>query len=309
LNYRELLSYYKFDRFPRHVGNPYQVVVNNYEQFYTFLVKNQGINPIYTMHNTLNENGEVIYEQILFDLDGENAFNDLKELYRIFDDYEKVMSFSGSGFHLYLRVEPMVLPPQRIGVKEFESKLNLKSIDLISAEPKHIIRVPGSIYVKKGLNKKRYCIPINKDVFDLSYEELIKLSIKADISHIENNKGKKLYFNDDLIREEKEITLIKNEITSSGINWSEISEEGFKTLMKDVLDDNLYEMLLKPFPKHQYLFSSATKLRTFGYDLNDTLSIFDRISKNWDASFRNNKKELVYQLKQIYNRRYVYERF
>ena len=310
MNYPQLLTYYNFNKFPRFVGNPYQTLVNSYEEFYKYLIKNQGINPIYTMHNVLDENGDVVYEQMLFDLDGkEKAFEDLKKLYSIFDNYQKIMSFSGSGFHFYLRVKPFTLPPHKIGVKEFQTKLKLKCIDLISAEPKHIIRIPGTLYVKKGINQKRYCIPINSSLFDLSYEELIKLSIKADISHIENNKGKLLYPNEDLVREEKEILIIRNEISNSGIDWKNISQENFVELITDVLDDNLFEMVSKPFPKHQYLFSSATKLRTFGYDLNDAINIFDRISKSWDEKFRNNKKELIYQLQQIYSRGYIYERF
>lgn len=301
---KELMNYYHFDKFPRYVGNPYQRMVYNYDEFFRFMYGNSGRNPLYTSINSYFED-KVVVDQILFDLDSKDgfdtAFNDLKELYYEFEDYNKVMSFSGTGFHLLLRAENFIAPPENITVNKFEKRFSqLKSLDFQSAEPKHLIRVPSSRYVKKDTVYNRHCIPINVEVLKMKEEEIVKLSENKILDYREDNRGKKLLPKEDLYSDEK-IVYISNKNVS--IDLLGMSDEIFEDYIAEIIDYDLFELITKnPNPPHKYLYSTALKLKSFGLSLDENIIVFDRLSKYWSG--QNNSRERYYQLSQIYRRNY-----
>ena len=305
MGFKELMNYYHFDKFPRFVGNPYQKMVSNYEEFFGFMYANSGRNPLFTSINSYFED-KVILDQILFDLDSKQgfdiAFDNLKELYSEFDEYNKVMSFSGTGFHLFLRFEPFISDADNIAVNKFEKKYsNLESLDFQSAEPKHLVRVPSSRYVKRDNVFNRYCIPINKEVLSFSEEKIKKLSEKRVLTYREDNRGKLLYPNEEL-KEKEKVVYISN--THTDIDLSEIPDDIFEDYIAEIIDRDLFEIMTQnPKPEHKHFYTMALKLKSFGFTLDESVIAFDRLSKYWSGGDKN-QKERYYQLRQIYRRDY-----
>ncbi len=306
MSFKNLIETYKFNIFPRTVGNPYQFTVNDYDGFYKFMYENSvRKNPLYTSANGV-EGDKVHFYQMFFDFDKvaddfEICLSELKETYKYFEEYNKVMSFSGTGLYLFLRFEPFTERADRIAVNEFQRKFKFESLDLISAEPKHICRVPSSRYVKKGIITDRYCIPINKESLSWSEEEFIKHSKRKDLNFIENNEGKLLYPHEDIITD-KQIVYIVND--KAEVDWLGLSNEAFEIMLKDILDEELYNLITLPKPKHNHLYVMALKLKSYGVSLDESYIIFNRVSENWTLGKDN---ERYNQLKQIYRRDYYYK--
>ncbi len=309
--FKELMELYMFDRFPRDVGFPNRRLVFNYNEFYTEIYKHHGEYPIYTSHNSF-QNNLIEYVQMFFDLDGklktlEDAYDDLLFLYNEFSEYNKMISFSGNGFHFYLRMKPMSITAERLMVRDFQKKLNLPTLDLVCAEPKHIVRVPGTLYVKRGnVITDRYCIPLNKELIDKGIDEIIKRSKNRDISHVENNKGKLLYDTEEIIGEER-FVFLNTEEKATGINWKGMSKEDLVIVLKLYLDEKIVQKLIVPKPDHVIRYVACVQLKTLGaIPLDEMISIYDILSEFWVDG--KNKQERDKQIVQIYDRNYQYRR-
>ena len=309
--FAELMNIYMFNKFPRDVGFPSRRLVFDYNEFYSEIYKHHGEYPIFTSHNSFQAD-MIDYVQMFFDLDGklktlEDAYEELIYLYDEFSDYNKVMSFSGNGFHFYLRMKPIQINAQRLMVRDFQKDLNLSTLDLVCAEPKHIVRVPGTLYVKRGnIVTDRYCIPINRELLSKGIDEIIKASKARDISHFEHNVNKRLYNTDEIIGEER-FVFVKSGENETGINWKGMSKEDLAIVLKAYLDEKIVNKLIVPKPDHVIRYVACVQLKTLGrIPLDEMIDIFDVLSQYWYDG--KNKQERDKQVIQIYDRDYQYKR-
>jgi hypothetical protein len=313
VKFKELMSYYKFDIFPRYIGNPYQYYVVNYNDFYSFLYSNNGMTPLYTTHNSV-KNNKIIYVQQFFDLDTdfgatlEEAQQDLIKLYKYFDKYNKIMSFSSNGFHFYLRFEGNYDNQYQLSmsIKNFQqnlkNKLNLKSLNLICAEPRHLARIPGTL---RGDNDKilgkRHCIPINISLLEEPLDKIIQHSNK-NIWSFEDNEDNKLYDLSSILI--SDVNHVSNEIINENIsfNYENLPISTILRYIEMILAEPLYSQIMTSHPSHTTRLMSAIKIKSAGISLDDALKLFDIISKiaKWDDA--NNKRLREYQIKYIYSK-------
>ena len=314
--YKEILDYYGFTSFPRVVGNPFQSVVNSYDELLHFIYMNNGVGSVFTGHNQYFED-KLIYEQMLIDIDFkragyEQAQLETKELFNLFDEYCKKLTFTGHGYQFYLKFEPFIEHNEKIAVKEFQNKLRMKSIDPDSAKASQLCRIPQTLNVK---NKPYlYCIPINYNDLNLSLENLHKKSKKREMSFVDNT-GKSVYSNEGMIRHNVTI-YSQNPLFKSGYDWLNMPLGNFLDIIQDMLDDGLYDLIMSPprpltHPNHNHLFNAVTKIKTIGYPVEETKMIFDKLAllSKWDRQFRDNQKERHKQIEQIYRGNYVYTKF
>lgn len=311
LTFKQLMHAYKFDIFPRYVGDPYQKYVTNYEDFYSFLYSHNGIAPLYTTHNPID--GNIRYIQQFFDLDTdfgatlEEARQDTIKLYRYFENYDKVMSFSSEGFHFDLRFQGEYDNVYRLShsIKAFQealvSRLSLKSINIICAEPRHLQRVPGTLRASGSAElRRRHCIPLDISTLEQPLEKIIEYSIK-NIWNVEDNTGKELYSLESILLDDFPMKVEVPE-DSIKIDVSALSDIQFSQYMKMILEDPLYTKIFSIHPSHMTRVMSAIKLKSFGLSLDDSIMIFDRIAElaQWDD--RENIRIRNYQIKYIYSR-------
>ncbi|MEM4066478.1 MAG: hypothetical protein QXV17_06440 [Candidatus Micrarchaeaceae archaeon] len=303
---------YKFDIFPRYVGTPYQKRVDDYSEFYAFVYSHNGIEPLYTTHNPIN--GKIIYIQQFMDLDTdfgatlEEARQDMLKLYKYFDKYDKVMSFSSNGFHFYLRFYGDYENQFQLSasVKQFQSdlvnKLHLKSLNLVCAEPRHLARIPGTRYVTTNPElKSRHCIPIDISTLERPLDEIIDLSIK-NRWNLEDNEGKELYPLESILVHDAIAPSDSDDSQDSGINIAEIPDDKLLKLLELILGDPLYTLILSRHPSHMVRVMSAIKVKSFGIPLESAYILFDRLAELGDWDDKANKRLRDYHVRYIYSK-------
>jgi hypothetical protein len=320
--FRDLLDAYLFTKFPRRFGIPpvNAFMVQSYEQLYGEIVANNGKRAVYTSHNAIYLNQEsdgeikipyVDYVQMFWDIDDDNkdpvtgeplttlddALEDMKKLSHYFEDYNKMLSWSGNGFQFDLRIEPMILKQDAFltsAIKNFQrhvaKKIGLKCVNLVCAEPVHLQRIPGCRNVKYDkqlktfINHKNYSIPLSVDVLDNDLDVIKSMSMNRDLSHIEDNVDKRLYPIEDILEMGETFKDIASTADMSAIDWSKVSEETIKRFMLIILPPMIYNSLFGVSPKHQHKFISTVYMKQCGIPVQSAMVLFDRIAQiaNWD---------------------------
>jgi hypothetical protein len=302
---------YKFDIFPRYVGDPYQKYVTNYEDFYSFLYSHNGIAPLYTTHNPID--GNIKYVQQFFDLDTdfgatlEEARQDTIKLYKYFENYDKVMSFSSQGFHFDLRFDGKYDTVYQLShsIKAFQesliNRLSLKSINIICAEPRHLQRVPGTLRASGSPElRKRHCIPLDISTLEKPLEHIIEYSIRNKWT-VEDNKDKELYPLESILLNDF-ATQVEVPEESINIDFTTLSDVQFNQYVKMILEDPLYTRIFSTHPSHMSRVMSAIKFKSFGLSLDAAIVVFDRIADTAKWDDRENTRLRNYQIKYIYNK-------
>ncbi len=315
---KEILEKYSFNFFPRAVGTPYQQIVNSYDELYYFIYLNAPYSPIYISHNAF-DNNYIYYQQMMFDLDTdtgktlEDARQDVLKLYKYFDKYQKNVSFSGNGFHFILKFDN-----QKVDINEFRKlsysvnnfhknimkTLNITTNNIVCAEPKHLIRFPGSRHFSDDVElNKRFCIPLSIDILESGLEKIIELSKKRDLTHFEDNDGKDVYKLSDILTNEEIKDIPKKEekyYKISGI--SSLPDDIFLDVIRKILPSSLYSALFTTHPSHNVRVAAAIQMAKVIDSEEEFVNIFDKIAflAKWDD--RENKARRDYQVKYIYRR-------
>lgn len=178
----KVLQDYGLNSYPRYFGNPQQIRVRDYQHLQYLIAKYESKAPLYISHNMHNFD-QVLYTHMFFDFDGkgmengmERAQEEAKRLYDHFYDYDKRITFSGQGFHLLVKFEPVyasiyqIDPRIKAYQKSLARELNLTTLDLKCAQSTRLMRIPLTRYVWKSGNtyrtEKRYAIPITREILD-----------------------------------------------------------------------------------------------------------------------------------------------
>ena len=321
-SFKELMQSYLFNIFPRYVGTPNQFMVNNWDEFRNFVSENNGKFPLYISHNPRNK--EIVkYTQMFFDVDTDkegttmsDAQQDIIKLYEYFEDYNKNIVMSGSGFHFYLRFQPKVMiisSEFNAKIKKFQDdlikKLDLRTVNSYKcARSTHIAGIPGTIYMSSHHNVvgTRWRIPLNGTAIYKSVTEIMDLSKERNLTYIEDNTKKLLLPISEI--ESKNIEIVKinvNTPSTTGVNWLSMLEEEFLAMAKVFFDKDLYKTLMTPKPAHSFRFIACVKLKHY-IPVDDAIQFFDRLSEIAGWTNRNLVKQYE-QIHEIYEHNYSME--
>jgi len=330
-------SLYSFNKFPRRVGNPFALTVNNYKEYLSFINYHNGKRPLFTAFN-FTVGHQILFENMLWDVDTdssngnvtvEDAQNDIRKLDEYFIDYDHLITFSGrKGFHFILKMEPTSMVANeslRYNIREFQNsikkQLGLRCVNVKSSAPLRVVRIPGTRYVYRGQDNKfyalnRWCIPINSEVVNRPLEEVIALSEVGDISNLPIMKGKKYPTNEFTIQ--RNVTDFIGEASKDRgngifVDFLSLSEKDFDVIVKEMYDDSFREKIFGRHPSYETRLLGLLKFMEFQprdkrgnfldvhFNEQSAVTFLDRISRNWDD------RDLIIQSKYIhysYTRRY-----
>lgn len=331
---------YGFARFPRAVGNPLQTIIGNFSTFLLFYKLNNGKFPLYTSSNSywdFDKYGNptnVYYEKLFFDLDVdtgfsvENAHKDCQTL-AIFCKDDKipfVTSFSGNGFHFYIFFKPKIRTIDRQLTQKIRSisgylkeELDLKTSNLVVAEPKRLVRIPLSRYVtgkeiEGWTAKDKYCIP-------LTYDQLMNNNLKTIIllaKHprllpqnykVDGNKIKMKNFIKDYKVDVKKVVEVEHHLkqnhTEGMVDYSRYDESEFFKIVDLLIPlPCINQMLRRKNPPHFIRFSACAFLKkVISYE--ESIAFFDKLAYDAEWNDRHNKIVRDNQIKNIYRNPYT----
>ena len=272
MNNWDLYKTYSFHLFPRNVGNPNQFLASNYQAFLYFIQHNNGIHPLYVAHNPYNlDTSTILYNQMVWDVDTDKpgstlqqALDDIRTLSHYFRNYKQLISFSGMGFHFYLKFFPTLLnldEQLRVNIHDFQSRiiteLNLHTVNLACAEPKRIIRIPGTRYVYQDNHQfvvtRKHCIPLNRDsIQQLALSEILEMSRINDLSQLDVYDG--VYYPiQTLTRPVKTVQIYDNTTTTheGEVDFINMPHVRFMQWLHLIYDDKLFHELMTQTPHHQ----------------------------------------------------------
>jgi len=329
---------YGFARFPRAIGKPDQYIIHDFDAFIFFFKYNYGKRPMFASTNSywdFNEIGNptnVYYEKLFFDLDIDTGYTTEeahKETIKMaeFCREHKIpftSSFSGMGFHFFMFFKPKILTLDGNlsravkGVANYmKEELKLKTINMVCAEPKRLVRIPLSKYVTKKegdgewTKTDRNCIPLTysqlssmntDEIRDLSKNfKILDESYRFDGNKIQLKdfiKNYKVDVNRKVIISTKEGIVIENEMEYSEFKDEEIYKivqllVPFPCLSNHIFDKN---------PPHFVRFSVCAFLSHNGIlSKEEAYSFFDKISMVAEWNDRQHTMTRKYQIDNIYN--------
>lgn len=333
----KVLIEYGFARFPRIVGDPNQHMVYNFDQVLNFLKMQYGGRPKFISHNSYYDMDEynnptnVYFEKTFQDLDTdmggtvEDAHKDCKKMSEFCKDNKipHAMCFSGNGFHFYTFMRPKMYTlnrdlSQKIKAVHhyFKQEAGLETPNMVCAEPKRLVRIPFSKYVKKTPNEKgwtradNYCVPITEHIIhNYNTDEIREYSKNPMVEPRYKVQGNKIYFKDLLkdfgIDSAFTASVPKNEITGESVNYTKIDDKHFYELSKALVPHPcLHTHMWYKNPSHAIRFSACA----FLYDVltrQEAHSFFDKLSHEAQWNDRNNKFIRDYQIDNIYDNGYM----
>ena len=260
---------------------------------------------------------QVLYTHMFFDFDGKGLENGLErsqeEVTRLYDhfyDYDKRITFSGQGFHLIVKFEPVYTSAHNIDpkIKAYQKglakELNLTTLDLKCAQSTRLMRIPLTRYVWKSGNtyrtEKRYAIPITREILDEPISIIMRRSETLEYE-VERYRIKRVKW--------KDIPEVKTEYLSSAahdadIDFTAMDDEVFTNYLRLILDDEeLIARITKTHTKHNDNLITAIKVKEFGLTMESTVSFFAKLSlvAKWDNRNLSVQRQ---QIAQIYHADY-----
>lgn len=328
VNFKTLMEEYKFDNFPRNVGRVrwdnetktgslFQYQVNSFSEFFHEVWDVAKGHQVYTSHNSV-KNGMTFYRQMAFDVDTdksgttlEMALDDMKKLVKYFEKADKMASFSGNGFHFFLRFTEREIPIDvklRFAIKEFQKnlveRLSLKTVNLSCAEPKRIIRIPGTMHSEDTLEKGlRYCIPVNEELLDEGMDAILLASKKRDVNHYFDNKDKQKLSLDKMLRlGENAVVLevIDQDNTEVETDLRNLNDNEFLETMSWILGDKLVEKLMTQKPGNKVLVYSCIVLYNMRVPLESALYVYDKFAELAKWYNGKNVEKRHYSIRKVY---------
>lgn len=328
---------YGFARFPRMMGNPSQVLINNFDTFLNFFKLNHNQRPVFTSTNSyfdFNEYGNptnVYYEKMFFDIDTDTgcevavAHKDCKKLgeFAVENKLPFGAVFSGFGYHGYLFFEPKLrtinieLAQTIKAIQHYlKTELDLKSVNLVCAEPKRLVRVPLSRYVRKIESEsswevsQRYCTPLTyEELQNMNNDEIMKMSYHPVIKTEYRTQGNKIkiknFLKDHRINVKTVIESIPTDLGDySGIDCTKFEGKETYELTKGLIPmPCIHDVLWGKNPAHFVRFSACAFL-TSVLSREEAHTFFDKLSHEAEWNDRHNKITRTYQIDNIYDKNY-----
>ena len=312
----KILQNYGLNSYPRYFGNPQQIGVRDFQHLQYLIAKYEGKTPLYISHNMHNFD-QVLYTHMFFDFDGkglenglERAQEEVTRLYDHFYDCDKRITFSGQGFHLIVKFEPIytsihnVDPKIKAYQKGLARELNLTTLDLKCAQSTRLMRIPLTRYVWKLGNtyraEKRYSIPITREILDEPIAIILRRSETLEYE-VEKYQIKRVKWTD---VPDVKIEYLPTTIHDTDIDFMAMDDEIFMNYLNLILDDNnLISRITKTHTKHNDNLITAIKVKEFGLAMESTISFFAKLSlvAKWD---NRNLAVQRQQIEQIYHADY-----
>lgn len=330
-SFSELMKYAGFDKFPRslglvHNGYIYQKLVYDYGEFYNGVwnVSNgtQGGRQSYTSHNSYPfADNRTLYSQQAFDVDTDkpsstlqDSLEDMIKLVKFFDKIDKVEFFSGNGFHFLPRFHSQIIEIDvklRYSVKEFQAglvkKLGLKTVNLSCAEPRRILRIPGTLHSEdikeKGI---RHDIPVNLELMEQGIDAVLKASRARDLTYRENNDGKKKLDVQKMLKLAQGVAFLEDSASRSlDFSLDKKTDKELVDFVQWMLGYGLTHKLLQQHPGNAALVKACIFVYNFGLSLEEATYLFDRLSEIGQWYNRDNEEARHSAIKAIYEKRYI----
>ncbi len=314
--FEKILQDYGLNSYPRYFGNPQQIRVRDFQHLRYLIAKYEGKSPLYISHN-MHDFDQVLYTHMFFDFDGKGLENGLErsqeEVTRLYDhfyDYDKRITFSGQGFHLIVKFEPVYTSAHNIDpkIKAYQKglakELNLTTLDLKCAQSTRLMRIPLTRYVWKSGNtyrtEKRYAIPITREILDEPISIIMRRSETLEYE-VERYRIKRVRWRD--IPEAK-AEYLSSATHDADIDFTAMDDEAFTNYLRLILDDeDLITRIMRTHTKHNDNLITAIKVKEFGLTMESTVSFFAKLSlvAKWDNRNLSVQRQ---QIAQIYHADY-----
>ncbi len=321
------MSAYMFDNFPRNIGRVrwdnetktgrlFQYQVNDFNEFFHEVWDVAKGHQVYVSHNSVVE-GITFYRQMAFDVDTDSpgstlemAFEDMQKLTKYFVKANKMASFSGNGFHFFLRFNERQIPIDvrlRYAIKEFQrtlvERLKLRTVNLSCAEPKRIIRIPGTMHSEDMKEKGiRYCIPVNDELLESGLEAILDASRRREVSNYYLNDDKRKLSLDNLLKLGDNVAVVEQRVLMDDIetDWLSMKDEEFLETLKWLFGDSMFKKLMSQKPGNKVLVYSCIMLYNMRIPLGEALDIYDRVSDIAKWTNRQNVDKRHYSIRKVY---------
>ena len=166
---------YIYNRFPRRVSIPEQFTVNSLEELTEAVEKyRQNTRVGASIYNYDGDISKVILDRVVFDIDHDNAIEDIKKLHKACRNITHFMVFSGKGFHFYMFTQSYsgdfdkVATIQKV-YDHFKDAYGI-TVDpsLWQNAPCHMLAIPGTWNSKPG--RRKYVIFVTESDLEKGYE-------------------------------------------------------------------------------------------------------------------------------------------
>ncbi len=314
--FEKVLQDYGLNSYPRYFGNPQQIRVRDFQHLQYLIAKYEGKAPLYISHN-MHDFDQVLYTHMFFDFDGkglenglEKAQEEVKRLYDHFYDYDKRITFSGQGFHLIVKFEPIyssihqIDPRIKAYQKSIARELNLTTLDLKCSQSTRLMRIPLTRYVWKSGNiyrtEERYAIPISGEILEEPISIIMRRAETLEYE-VERYRIKRVRWRD--IPEAK-AEYLPSATHDADIDFMVMDDDTFRNYLKLILDDdNLIARITRTHTKHNDNLITAIKVKEFGLTMESTISFFAKLSliEKWDNRNLSMQRQ---QIEQIYHADY-----
>jgi len=170
---------YMYTRFPRRVSIPEQFTVNSLEELTEAVEKYRKNTRVgASIYNYDGDASKVILDRVVFDIDHDNALQDIKILHNINRKITHFIVFSGKGFHFYMFT-------QNYNTTEFDKVATVRAVydhfkDVFGVQvdpslwqnaPAHMLAIPGTWNSKPG--RRKYVIFISEDDLEKGYDHIL----------------------------------------------------------------------------------------------------------------------------------------
>lgn len=316
---------------PRAIGNPFQKIAHSNKDIVEFIDENKNENPVFISHNSYPTfQGREPYQsnvnKLFIDMDSkkpENALIDARALDQFCTDNNlpNYSAYSGSkGFHIYILLKPQVYVISQYLKDAIRAihiwlmkKLGLRTLDIVSAEPKRLCRVwytPHSTLDKKTgkqVQNGNYCYPLSKT-------QLHTWNMPTIIDNSKQPKmGTPIQCSDSTLYLTLDEFITHFDIDIKTILDEQVAEfEPSIMAYKEVTNDFIKKILPKPCvhsqivhnpnPPHKIRFAATVQLKNLGYDKKWVFDFFQH--QNYMDS--HNKETCAYQINHIYDHKPKY---
>jgi hypothetical protein len=186
-----ITTQYPFRTCPRQVAVPERIACYSQIQFFDRLNRFNGLKRkiYYSIYRTNQDNNfdNVIIDSIAFDLDSDKSLQNLRKIYKYCEerDIKCMFVFSTGGFWAFIQTTANKLNFPKNALDQAQRKIaeeigltigNAKDSDLDQSIIGDIARITRAINTK-DINRKRFCINLNRDeIFNKTYEEICEIA-------------------------------------------------------------------------------------------------------------------------------------